>query len=145
MVRGTAEILSRGTGSARPDLDGGEIALHLQSPSKETSMHRAASLIFCLALLAHAPAVAQDAAVANYQLSMDKMRKLVEVQRSLNAAIQKNPELFAAVNQETDAATDKNGGPLSATQRIAIVERHPEFKSLFTSAGWTARDWILAS
>jgi hypothetical protein len=108
-------------------------------------MQRVASLLACLALLAHAPAAAQDAEVKNYQLSMDKVRKLVEVQRSLNAANEKNPELFAAVNQETEAATDKNGGPLSAKQRIAIVDRHPEFKSLFASAGWNAKDWILTS
>jgi hypothetical protein len=99
----------------------------------------------CLLLLVQWPAAAQDAEVKNYQLSMDKMRKLVEVQRSLNAANEKNPELFAGINQETEAATDKNGGPLSAKQRIAIVERHPEFKSLFTSAGWNARDWVLTS
>jgi hypothetical protein len=108
-------------------------------------MQRVASLLACLAMLAHVPAAAQDAEVKNYQLSMDKMRKLVEVQRSLNAANQKNPELFASINAETEAATDKNGGPLSAKQRIAIVDRHPEFKGLFTSAGWNARDWVLTS
>ena len=108
-------------------------------------MRPVAGLIACLAVLAYVPAAAQDTDVKNYQLSMDKVRKLVDVQRSLNAANQKNPELFAAVNQETDAATDKNGGTLLAKQRIAIVERHPEFKGLFTSAGWNARDWILTS
>jgi hypothetical protein len=108
-------------------------------------MRPVAILLACLALLAQVPAAAQDAEVKNYQLSMDKMRKLVEVQRSLNAANEKNPELFAGIDQETESATDENGGPLSAKQRIAIVDRHPEFKSLFTSAGWNARDWILTS
>ncbi len=108
-------------------------------------MRPVASLVACLAMLAHVPAAAQDTEAKNYQLSMDKVRKLVEVQRSLNAANKKDPDLFATINQETEAATDKNGGPLSATQRIAIVERHPEIKSLFTSAGWNARDWILTS
>jgi hypothetical protein len=108
-------------------------------------MRQVASLLACLAMLGHVPAAAQDAEVRNYQLSMDKVRKLVDVQRSLNAANQKDPELFAAINEETEAATDKNGGPLSAKQRIAIVDRHPEFKSLFASAGWNAKDWVLTS
>jgi hypothetical protein len=115
-------------------------------------MRPVASLLACLIVLAPIAAAQegtqrtrQDAEVANYQLSMDKMRKLLEVQRTLTAANQKNPQLFASIDQETEAAVDKNGGPLSASQRVAIVERHPEIKSLFTSAGWTARDWVFTS
>ncbi len=107
--------------------------------------------LFTVAVCTWAPCMAQgsrsarqDPDVMNYRLSMDKLRKLPDVQRALNAAHRKNPQVFENIDQETHALSRKNGSP-SVAQRAAILERHPEARRVFTSAGWSARDWMLTS
>jgi hypothetical protein len=85
----------------------------------------------------------QDEEVMNYRLSMDKLRKLVEMQRAFNAANAGNPDLFEKMNQESQAAEKKNGGPLTVAKKVAIMERYPEVQRAFAGVGGTARDWML--
>jgi hypothetical protein len=46
---------------------------------------------------------------------------------------------------DTRAIAKKNGGPLTVSQKAAIVDRNPEAKRVFTSAGWNAREWLLTT
>lgn len=79
----------------------------------------------------------------SYRLSMDKLRKLVPMQRALNAAHAKNPQLFEGIDSESLAMSKKNGGGLTVAQKAAIMDRHSEVRGVFSSAGWNARDWML--
>jgi hypothetical protein len=114
-------------------------------------MQRVASLLACLVTLAPLPAAGQeglgttrrDAEVMNYRLSMDKLHQLLEVQRALTAANEKNPEFFTKIDEEAMAAAKANGGPLTVAQKVAILERHPEFQRVVAGAGGNARDWML--
>ena len=107
-------------------------------------MRRLVILVACLTTLAYLPAAAQgDADARNYRLSMDKLRKLVEVQRDFADARKSNPEVYARMNEETEAAMEQHGGSLTASQRIALMERHPEIEKVLTDAGWNARDYTL--
>jgi hypothetical protein len=107
-------------------------------------MGRVAILLACLAALTYLPAAAQgDADVKNYRLSMDKLRKLLEVQRGLASAGEKNPELFAKMNEQTEQAEEQNGGSLTTSQRAGLMDRQPEVKRVLTDAGWNARDYSL--
>jgi hypothetical protein len=107
-------------------------------------MGRVAILLACLAALTYLPAAAQgDADVKTYRLSMNKLRKLLEVQRGLASAHEKNPELFAKLNEQSEEAEEQNGGTLSMSQRAALMDRQPEVKRVLTDAGWTAHDYAL--
>jgi hypothetical protein len=86
----------------------------------------------------------QDPEVMNYRLSMEKLRKLVQMQRAFNAASAKDPQLFDKINQESQASEKKNGGPLTVAQKVAILERYPGAQRAFTSVGGSARDWLLS-
>jgi hypothetical protein len=85
----------------------------------------------------------QDPEVMNYRLSMEKLRKLVEMQRAFNAANAKHPQLFEKLNQESEASEKKSGGSLTIAQKVAIMERYPEAQRAFASVGGSARDWLL--
>jgi hypothetical protein len=89
------------------------------------------------------PGTKSDPAAMNYRLTMPKLRKLVDVQRTLNALNASNPELFEKMDSEVRTAARKNGAPLTAAQRAAILDRYPDVKRVFTRAGWTSRDWVL--
>jgi hypothetical protein len=113
-------------------------------------MRRVATVLTVLVFLAPFPAAAQsfgrtkqDAEILNYQLSMEKLHKLVDVQRALNAAQAKNRRLFDGSDAEYQTAAKKNGGPLTATQKAAIIDRNPEAKRVFSSVGWSSHEWIL--
>jgi hypothetical protein len=103
-------------------------------------------LVFVLSLAA-LPAAAQGGATAprdpelmNYRLSMDKLRRLPEAQRALNAAHAKNPQLFDIMDRERQAMANA-----TVAQRAAMLDRRPDVKNAFTSVGWTARDWLLTT
>jgi hypothetical protein len=114
-------------------------------------MRQATALLTGVLLLIPLPAAAQessggtkqDAEVMNYQLSMEKLRKLVQMQRAFNAADAKNPQLFERINQESQASEKKHGGPLTVAQKAAILDRYPEAQRAFASVGGSARDWLL--
>jgi hypothetical protein len=110
------------------------------------------TLLAFLVTLAPLPAAAQglrstrqDAELMNYRLSMEKLRKLVEVQRALAAAHAKDPKVFENIDTESQARVKENGGPLTVAQKAAIFDRHPEARRVFTNAGWNFRDWMLTS
>ena len=89
------------------------------------------------------PAAGRDQESMSYRLSMEKLRKLVEVQRTLNALNAAKPDLFERLDGEMAAKAKKKGSALSAAERAAILDRYPEVKSVFTRAKWTSRDWVL--
>ena len=89
--------------------------------------------------------VYQDKEVMNYRLSMEKLRKLVDVQRSLTAANAKNARLFDVMDGNMRETAKKNGRPLTVAQKAAIMDRNPEAKRVFTRAGWSAREWLLTT
>ena len=103
-----------------------------------------------LLLLAPVPVPAQGFPVAtrnqesmNYRLSMEKLRKLVEVQRTLNALNATKPQLFERLDGEVAATSKKKGSSLTATERAVILDRYPDVKRVFSRANWTSRDWVL--
>ena len=112
-------------------------------------MRTAMTALGLLLVFAPLPATAQeprakpDAEVMNYRLSMDKLRKLVELQRAFNAARAKNPQLFEKIDQESQTKEAKDGAPLTVAQKAAILEQYPKVRRAFSSAGGTARDWLL--
>lgn len=87
----------------------------------------------------------RDPEAMNYQLSMEKLRKLVEVQRGLNALVASDPKLFEGIDSETEARAKKGGAPLTVAERAAVIDRHPQIRRVFSGAGVTSRDWILTS
>lgn len=89
-------------------------------------------------------AARQDAEVMNYRLSMEKLQKLVEVQRALIELNKKDPKLFEMIDQER-AAMAKNGAPLTTAERAAMIDQNPEVKRVLTSKGTTAREWLLTA
>jgi hypothetical protein len=116
----------------------------------EIIMRPVTTVLTLLVMLVPLPAAAQrstrqDEEVMNYRLSMEKLHKLLQVQRALNAANAKDPQLFERIDEEALAAAKKNGGPLTVGQKVAIFERHPEAQRVFASAGGTAREWLLTA
>jgi hypothetical protein len=117
----------------------------------ETTMRPVATLFTLGMMLAAMPAAAQqglgttkpDAELMNYRLSMEKLHKLVDVQRSLNTLNAKNPKVFETIDREYQTAAKKNGGPLTVSQKAAIIERYPEAQRMLSSSGTTPRDWLL--
>jgi hypothetical protein len=113
-------------------------------------MRQVTTLLALGVMLAASPAAAQgpspklDAEVMNYRLSMEKLRKLPQVQRALNAAHAKNPKIFDSIDEER-AAARKNKVSLTVAQMAAMLDRRPEARSAFASAGWNAREWMLTS
>ena len=90
------------------------------------------------------PVVGRDQESMTYQLSMQKLRKLVEVQRKLNTLNTAKPELLESTSAELAAKAKKKGGSLTAKERAAVLDRYPEMKKVFTGSNWTSRDWVLA-
>lgn len=119
-------------------------------------MHPATTLLGVLAVLAGSPAAAQDSSAlqdpsapmrdpeaVNYQLSMEKLRKLVEVQRALNALNASEPELFERIDREIAAIAKKKGTSPTVAERVAVLDRNPAVQRVFTKAGGTSSDWML--
>jgi hypothetical protein len=119
-------------------------------------MHPATILLGMLAVLAGSPAAAQDPSALqdpsapmrdpeamNYQLSMEKLHKLVEVQRALNALNASDPELFERIDRETAAIAKKKGTSPTVGERVAVLDRNPRVQRVFNEAGGTSRDWML--
>ena len=91
------------------------------------------------------PSSRRDPEAMNYQLSMEKLRKLVEVQRQLNPVHNRNPAPFDKMDAEVAAAAKKKGAPLTSAERAAIIDRYPEVRRVLTGAGTTTRDWVLTA
>jgi hypothetical protein len=113
-------------------------------------MRPVTTMLTLLVMLAPMPAAAQrstrqDEEVMNYRLSMEKLRKLVNVQRALNAAHAKNPQIFDIMDSDMQAMVKKKGGPLTVAQKAALLDRRSEARRAFSSAGWNAREWLLTS
>ena len=68
-------------------------------------------------------ALRKDPAVENYTLSMDKIRKFVEVQRAIVALHAKDAAEFSAIDKEFKEAQKGNATPTTA-DAAAIVDRH---------------------
>jgi hypothetical protein len=106
-------------------------------------MRRPTTLLPLLLMLAPGSLVAQrpsgqDEELMNHRLSMEKLRKLPEAQRALNAAHAQNPQPFDTIDREKQAMANA-----TVAQRAAMLDRRPEVKNAFTSVGWTAREWLL--
>jgi hypothetical protein len=84
----------------------------------------------------------EDAEVMNYQLSMEKLRKLVPAQRALNALNAKDPQFFERIDREGQAGGKKN---LSVDEQAAILDKYADLKRALASAGTTSREWLLIS
>jgi hypothetical protein len=84
-----------------------------------------------------------DAEVMNYRLSMEKLRRLIPVQRALNALDAKDPQLFEKMNLDKQAGGRKEA--LTVKQKASIMDQYPEVKQAFAGAGTTAREWLLTT
>lgn len=115
-------------------------------------MQSGTALLTALVVLCPAPAASQvpqtvprEAEVIDYRLSMEKLRKLVEIQRTLNALHASDPEPFDRMDREYAAMRKKNGAPLTVAQKAAVLDQYPKLREVFTGAQWTSRDWLLTT
>lgn len=68
--------------------------------------------------------------IANYELNMDKLRKLGLTMTYLGEAATANPGLVTSANNE------------SAGQTIARIENAPAMNAAVRKAGWSAKDYV---
>jgi hypothetical protein len=82
----------------------------------------------------------RDPEVENYELSMDKVRKVVDVLR----AVTSDTEAMAKVDRDFKELTKTTPKPTVADV-TALLERHPVARNAISKAGLTARDYLLSS
>jgi hypothetical protein len=113
-------------------------------------MHRAASLIACVAVfaLSNAAAAAPQAvgaadrnadivAVRQYRLTMDKVEKLVTASQALNKMIAADP----AIKTRLDSDSDESG---TIDQKVKVMEvDFPQAAAVVHASGLTTRDYIM--
>jgi hypothetical protein len=118
---------------------------------KPTTLGAALTGVCMLASLAVPPVAAQDWSVLardpevqNHRLTLPQLRKLVEVQRTLNALAAKDPQAEVPINREFKALTKENPRPTVA-QASAVIDRNASLRDVFSTSGVTSRDWLLTS
>jgi hypothetical protein len=102
-----------------------------------------------LAFLASAatPASAQywsglwrDPEVENYELTMDKVRKVVDVLR----AVANDADATAKLDRDFKALTKTKPKPM-VSDVTALIEQHPAVRNAINKAGLTTREYLLSS
>jgi hypothetical protein len=108
---------------------------------------RIAVLVVGLAVLAPLSAVAQDWGLIakdpeaqNYQLTMDKIRKFMEVQRAYTANEAEAAKIESDFQQLAASKTK-----LTLTEAAALYDRYAGVRSSLSKAGFTTKEWILTS
>jgi hypothetical protein len=96
-------------------------------------------------LAAQAPAEAQAAAdlraVENYTLTVPVLKKMAQVQENMYASVKAHPELarkYASQSMDEEDAT-------TIDEMAKRLERIPEIKVAVTKAGFTSREYMIAT
>jgi hypothetical protein len=97
-----------------------------------------------LAVLVASPAVradskADEAAIENYRLTMPVLKKMVQVQENLFAAIKKDPSVATRYKRVIEISDES----LDAT--VKKMDGVPELKQAIAKAGLTTREFLLAT
>jgi hypothetical protein len=111
------------------------------------AIHLIAAMTVTVVLFAASPATAQDYSalwrgpeVENYELSMEKLRKFMEVQRAVGTDL----ETMAKIDRDFKELAKNNPKPTIADS-AALLERQPKVVSALGKAGITPREYILTS
>jgi hypothetical protein len=106
-----------------------------------------AVLVVGLAVLAPVSAAAQDwgliakdPEVQNYQLTMDKIRKFMEVQRAYTA----NEAEAAKIESDFKQLAASKAKP-TLTEAAALYDRYPGVQSSLAKEGFSSKEWLLTS
>ena len=110
------------------------------------------TLAAVLVLLTALPVAAQDwttvwrdPEVVNYELTMDKIRKLVTVQRAMTALSASQPDVPAKIDADMKAMQKNRTAPATVAEAAALLDRHPSMRAIFANNGMTAREWLAIS
>lgn len=87
------------------------------------------------------PTLPRDPAVMNYRLSTEKIRRIVDAQRGLDALGAKDPELVRRVNGESEALFESKQRIPQAAESAALLDRHPRIRAVLDRAGITSLDY----
>lgn len=80
-------------------------------------------------------------AIHDYRLSDDNVNKVIEVTQKMRALQTSNPQLAAAMEQEHGDVNDAK----SIDEAAARLEAIPPVKAILSSAGLSARDYLLTT
>jgi hypothetical protein len=89
-------------------------------------------------------AVWKDPEVVNYELSMDKLRRLVSVQRDLNALSASQPDIPAKIDADMKVLQNKRPAPTLA-DAAGLLDQHTSVRNILAKNGLTSREWLLTS
>jgi hypothetical protein len=87
-------------------------------------------------------ALRKDPEVANYALTLDKVRTLVAVERALVAVAATDPQAMPAIDREFKAMR-QGATPPTVKAAAAIIERHPSVRDALSKSGATPHEWLL--
>jgi hypothetical protein len=118
---------------------------------RTVTIRRILAVVVSLVVPAFSPLLAQDWSalrkdpeVQNYELTMEKIHKLVEVQRGLSSVQASDPEVLPSIDREFKAIQKGNTNPTVA-DAAALVDRHANVRNVLSKAGMTSRDWLLTA
>ncbi|MGH9163032.1 MAG: hypothetical protein ACRD2X_23975 [Vicinamibacteraceae bacterium] len=90
-------------------------------------------------------AVWRDPEVVNYELTMERIRKLVAAQRDMTALAAREPDVPAKIDAEMKAMAKNRTAPSTVAGAARMLDRHPSVRDIFAKNGLTARDWLAMS
>jgi hypothetical protein len=109
------------------------------------AIHLIAVMTVTVFVFPSSPVTAQDysalwrsPAVENYELTMEKLRKFMEVQRAVGT----DPETMAKVDRDFKELA-KNNPKLTIADSAALLERQPKVVSALGRAGMAPREYML--
>jgi hypothetical protein len=86
-------------------------------------------------------AIWRDPEIVNYELTMEKVRKLLEVQRAMTALAKRDPGVMPKLDQDFKAMT-KSGTAPTVAGAAALLDRNAPVRATFTQLGVTSREWL---
>ena len=110
---------------------------------------RVAAIVLGL-VIAGAPLAAQSAsagdadakAIENFHLTMPVLNRMAQVQENMYATVKAHPELAKKYANQSD---DDEGDAKTIDDMAKKLDRIPEFKAAVIKAGFTPRDYMIAS